>query len=560
MRLSEVNMVWVELKRVVKEAGIILFLTAALLVYIATAQKNLYIASVMMEFFLLLYASYTGWSMFDRERQENAIEYLLSMPVSRTSLLLMKLIPRVLSVAVILFVYLELHNMFEINGLLTSIDFAIFYIAFFLISMSFSITSKSFIGTIFISVVLSVGLTYLIQQTASSSSYTSSVLTANLVLMAFPITFLILFHTFDMKPVRTFNIRLMLPLVVFTALVGIFTWLGTGTHWNGYYLTSSADIIRASCANGRGQWIDGDKDQCLELEGNSWPMVEWNGRVVLQYRTHRSEGNDLVQIASIDLKEKKSRPLIELDEGWLIDHGYTGYNGIIRGDVYYGLLFNQDEKLYKILSIASMEDKAQIKEIPLYGEIPGGWDYHLFHMIEYPRQFFFATRDNLCRSLESGETKIVHRNITRLAAWKNRILVSEDRGLTLYEAGEQFKPILLERGRNRILRRRGGSPVMKEVLVSKDKKIYLFDMESMEFSPVDIQSLPLHYVKSNGIFHLVWAEGDNFVYGRLDNNKAVELRKWPVHLKGEHAVRGFDNGIIVHNFGKDYQVFLYDKK
>lgn len=552
-------MVWVELKRVLKEAGIILLLTAALLVYIATTQKNRYIASVMMEFFLLLYSSYSGWSMFDRERQENAVEYLLSMPASRTRLLLMKIAPRVLSVAVMLVIYLQLHDMFEINGLLASIDFAIFYMAFFLISASFSITSKSFIGTLFITVILSVGLTYLLFQSGSSSSYTSSVLTANLVLMAFPITFFILFHTFDMKPSRTFNIRLMLPLFIFTILVAAFTWLGTGVRWNGYYLAANGNIIRASCNNDRGQWIDTEKEKYRELKGNSWPVIETGGGMILQYITHLSGGNHRTEIAYLDLKDYSSRPILNLDGGWRIDHGYCGYNGVIRSNIYYGLLFNEQEKLYKIVSIPFKEDEPEISEIPLYGEVPGGYDYQLFLITENPRQYIFRSRDKLCRTLESGETKIIQRKIKGLATWNHRVLVSGEQGITLYEVSETFTPVLTKKGRIRILRRRGGTPVMKEVLVGMDKKIFLFDIESMDFSPVDIQSLPLHWVKSGDIFHLVWAEGDNLSYGRLMGNKAVELRKWPVHIPAEHAIRGFPNGIIVHNLSKDYQCFLFDK-
>ena len=311
-------MVWVELKRVLKEAGIILMLMAITLVYIATSQKNLYIASVMLEFFLLLYSSYTGWSMFDRERQENAVEYLLSLPASRTRLLLMKFSPRILSVTVMLLIYLQLHGLFEISGILVPIDFAIFYLSFFLISCSFSITSKSYIGTLFITVILSVGLTYLLYQSGSGGSYTSTVLTANLLLMAFPLTFFVLFHTFDIKPARSFNIRLMLPLFIFTLLVTLFTWFGTGVTWNGYHITQNGDIIRASCDNDRGQWISKDGDKIRELDGNAWPLVEKDGLVLLQFRTHLSRGanrRDRIQLAALDTKNGDSRPLMTLQEG-----------------------------------------------------------------------------------------------------------------------------------------------------------------------------------------------------------------------------------------------------
>ena len=87
-------MVLFELKRIFKEGIIIILILAALAIYTLTTDKDPYFASIVFMLFLLIYASFTGWSVFDRERQEGAEEYLFSMPVSRTRLFFLKFTPR----------------------------------------------------------------------------------------------------------------------------------------------------------------------------------------------------------------------------------------------------------------------------------------------------------------------------------------------------------------------------------------------------------------------------------------------------------------------------------
>ncbi len=74
-----------ETKRIFKDGAIIFMVLAAIFTGIAASDQDVYLAPAL-EIFLLLYASFTGWSMFERERQENAGEYMLSLPLSRSSL------------------------------------------------------------------------------------------------------------------------------------------------------------------------------------------------------------------------------------------------------------------------------------------------------------------------------------------------------------------------------------------------------------------------------------------------------------------------------------------
>jgi len=156
-------MVWIELKKILKEGIIIILILTGLMVHILTTDRDPYTASVIFEIFLLLYASFTGWSMFDRERQEGAVEYLLSMPVSRTRLFFLKFIPRTFSVLLLLGVYLLLHSHIDFPSFRPLFDFSLIYLAFFLVSLSLSLTLKNFIGALFITSFLSLGLTLLLK-------------------------------------------------------------------------------------------------------------------------------------------------------------------------------------------------------------------------------------------------------------------------------------------------------------------------------------------------------------------------------------------------------------
>ncbi len=72
-------MLAIETKRIVKDAAVIFVVLAAIVAGIIATDQDIYLAPAL-EIFLLLYASFSGWSLFERERQENAVEYMLSLP------------------------------------------------------------------------------------------------------------------------------------------------------------------------------------------------------------------------------------------------------------------------------------------------------------------------------------------------------------------------------------------------------------------------------------------------------------------------------------------------
>ena len=181
-----------ETKRIIKDSAIIFMVLAAIFAGIVISDQDIYLAPAL-EIFLLLYASFTGWSMFEKERQENAGEYMLSLPLSRSRLLLLKFLPRLLSVSLILLIYLRLHQSWQLPSFLSPFDFSILYAGFFLLSIAFSISFKNFISAFFTTCLLSIGQVLLIKLLDNSREIAQIIQQVSLAILVYPLLFLFFF-------------------------------------------------------------------------------------------------------------------------------------------------------------------------------------------------------------------------------------------------------------------------------------------------------------------------------------------------------------------------------
>jgi ABC-type transport system involved in cytochrome c biogenesis permease component len=154
-------MALIEVKKIIKDGLIIFLILIALLFAMIATDKEGYLAPVL-EIFLLLYASFTGWSMFERERQEGAMEFLLTLPISRIKLYVLKFIPRLIAVFLVLLFFNIIHGYFSEHFYFPFSAFLLIFLTIFILSVSFSLSMKSFMGTFFISIFLVAGLFALI--------------------------------------------------------------------------------------------------------------------------------------------------------------------------------------------------------------------------------------------------------------------------------------------------------------------------------------------------------------------------------------------------------------
>lgn len=545
-------MVFVELKKLLKEGIIVLLILAALLGYIFTTEKDPLVPSVIFEIFLLLYAAYTGWSMFDRERQENAVEYLLSAPISRTRLFFLKFVPRFFCVLILLSGYLLLHHWVDFPAFLPHGDFAIFYIAFFLVAMSFSISLKNFIGALFLTGFLSIGLTVFLKFVEPSMSESEAIRLANFVMLIFPVSFYFAFRTFDIKPLRAFHWRFIPPLIVVLGLVMGYQWLQRIDGYHRYHLTRDGQVLQGTCLQAR--YIDGDEIVTLEDCGGT--LADGGDFLITQVRTHK-EYCHAIRIERLELKDLSRRPLLEIDEGWWLGAGFPGKSGIIKNHKYYNLLVNSKEKKYRMIII----DGYKTKQIPIYGNFQPEFKMQLIQVVEEPLQFFILSESRIYRVMENGEALELPFHPTALSVWKNRLLVFSSSGMTMYENSRQMTPIFQRKGNIQKVTRKWGSHTQQVVIFREGKEFYLFGMEDQRLVPLEIKSKPKYYAFYGGTVHVVWKRGDRLIYAHMDpeTGELDYKKKWFIKLKGvRHWILPNPWGILVFD-SQGYQKHMFRK-
>lgn len=550
-------MILAELKKIFKEGIIIVLILAALVVYTLTTDRDPYFASIVFMLFLLIYASFTGWSVFDRERQEGAEEYLFSMPVSRTRLFFLKFIPRLFAVLLVLGCFHLVHHYFEFPLYYPPVDFSIFYISFFLLSLSFSISIKSFVGAFFLTAFLSVGLSYVIKMLNGEVTEFPSVLTANLTLLVFPLAFFIAFQTLDIKPIKRFNLKFVPPLVVILGLVVGFFWVKNLTReWRHYYLTEAGGVMRSYCT--RSQLLQGER--IIEIEGCGSALLQENNSLYMHMRVQGKGECRTKRLEKMDLENGSRRTLLEVEEGWFLGHGVGNRNGALRDGNYYNVLRNLDLNQYKIIIL---NKDGTTKEIPIYGNFYNETIDDLFHVAGRPLQFFVTTQSMVYRVSENGEAEELFPIPKGMIIWKDRLLVFDGKGMTLFEVSDQLKPVFHKLGKVKKVRRsRFGSLVSSKAMVEVDRKYYLFDMENEQFEAVDIDYRPYYYYydPTGDILHLLWVRGDELTYARMGQGTVTKKRKWYTNISSEgwRLIRPFPSGVLVYNL-KEYESYLFDR-
>ena len=105
-----------ESKEVLKQT-LILIISVFFLIYpiylIASIfTKHIFVFSeyflMFYQLFIFFFSFFLGISLFSKEIRNNGFEYLLTLPFSRTKLLLYKIVPRIIALALLYLIYLVL--------------------------------------------------------------------------------------------------------------------------------------------------------------------------------------------------------------------------------------------------------------------------------------------------------------------------------------------------------------------------------------------------------------------------------------------------------------------
>ncbi len=545
-------MIAIELKRILKDAALILVVLAALVVAIMASDQDVYLAPAL-EIFLLLNASFLGWSMFERERQENATEYMLTLPVSRTRLLGQKVLPRLAAAALLLLAYFFLHQRLLLPSFLSPKDFAILFAAFFFLSLSFSLSLKNVLSAFFLACLLLVGQVLLIMEADNSRGLPGVILQASLTVTAFPILFYALFQGFDIRPVSQFNKKLLPVVLALACAIAGAVWFFKPAVWNNYYLARDGTVIRNSCR--RSEILP--RPPGSRIAACLIPLRETEEGGSVFAMTHKPQkGKRCLHtgVVSLHLKSGALKSLYRIPAGWFVVGGYPGEIGTILGDAYLLLLYHPVQKKARVLVL----EDGGTRTIPLPC---GPLDEERIGYVGFLR------RDPLSLLVvETGRSYMLFGDGRRLEiataekanVWRDRVLVFTPEGMKLIQAGATPLPLWENAGQFRKVLRNVGGYESRFVLYRSGGKYFALDMERpVAGAGLEMRSTPFTYQETDSDLFAVIFSGPSFDIWRWRDGRA-ERHAWEVEFSpvgvrvSPFGVLAFDRQRYkVHPFKKD---------
>ena len=537
-----------ETRRILKDGAIIFMVLAAIFVEIVISDQDIYLAPAL-ELFLLLYASFAGWSMFERERQENAGEYMLSLPLSRSRLLLLKFLPRLLSVSLILLIYLRLHQSWQLPSFLSRFDFSILYAGFFLLSIAFSISFKNFISAFFTTCLLSIGQVLLIKLLDNSREIGPIILQTNLAILVYPLLFFVLFQRYDIRPVSTFNKKFFPSLLAATGLIAGFIFFQAPAVWKNHNLTKTGLILKNSCGRSEIDLERGRKriPSCLIV------LRESEDGKNLYCMTRKLNGNSRcieTSIVRLDLKTGDLRTLYQIPDGWTIYEGHYGEFGSLRNGTFSLFLQNPQSKKAMIVEI----DAWHVNTFPIKGDFYDSRISYVMHLAGEPRQLVIFSEPRLYRLHVSGRVEELAKT-NSLAVWHDKFLLFESSGLNLYRVGEGLIPLLQRRGNYKKSPRRLGGYESRGVVYHADRNYFWLDLERQKEEKLELKSPPYTYQQSGDHFNVVFVNNTVFTIRDMRSGKQSETI-WDSGFKPA-AIRISPFGILVFR-DQQHKVFPFN--
>jgi hypothetical protein len=540
-------MLVIEAKRVLKDSLVIFLVLAAIVAAIITGDQDIYLAPAL-ELFLLLYASFAGWSLFERERQENAGEYMLSLPISRQRLLLIKILPRLLSISLILLLYLRLHQQLHLPSFLPTLDFAVLYSGFFLLALAFSISFKNFISAFFIVCLLIVGQVLLILLLDPGREIASAIRQATLAVLALPLLFFVLFQGYDIRPVSHFNKKFFPGLLLISGLTAGYIFFSAPPGWKNLYLTHDGLLLKNSCTTSAIELPHGRR----RLPGCLLALRETDDKGTLFGLTRKPGKNGCVDLSlvALDLKSGDMKKLYSFAPGWSITGGYPGEIGSIRNATYSIFLQNARAKKAMLLQVRD----GQVKESPVAGSFYDANINYVLYPDGTPAHVVIYSPPRLYRLDISGRVQELAQSDS-LNVWQDRMLLFGSTGVNLYQVGKEMTLLWRKAGPYKKSMRRISGYESRAAIYHLGRDYFWLDMERQQESKLDVKARPYTYQQNGENFNVVFANGSVFTNMQIRSGRKIETVWAP----------GFQpSGIRISPFGflvfKDQQYKVYPFK
>ncbi len=467
-----------EIKDTIGELLIILLLIIGLSFLALIKGVEFYIIP-LLELILLLYPVFSGWSIFSREKKENSFEYLFSLPIGKNSILINKLIPRIVSVLLVLVIYLPLREYFASDFFFDKNIFIILYLLLFILSFSFSLLFNN-IAMVLASITFFGMFMILIDMKVWKLLWYSDIyILIIIVALSFPIVFIYSFIKDDILPIKLFNRKFLTRSIItfIIVLVGltVFIKLSGMNNYNYYMLTKNGKIIISDVKSLK--VVDAETGKTiLSIDYKVFPIVYKDDLLYGE-----TEEKDKSKLISINLKTKEIKNIHEAEKYSFFSNPHINDNGITflvrEGGDYKSILIINKDKIRKI-------------DFPK-GAISGG--VFLFKLIsESPLCFIYTKYNNKTYKYENGKTE--HFFTGDIKFYKNRMVLCDKSSFKVYERGNS-EPVFAKNEGGHIFLKWFERPYEKRFMVVKlTSGVYIFDFETL-----DLHKINLKFKKDNSV-------------------------------------------------------------
>jgi len=413
----------------------------------------------VLQFGLFFWAFFTGASFLMSERFQRSEIYLLSLPYSRSRILLIKILPRITGVLILFGLYVSAFLSWgENREAISFISFALIYFSMFIIALSFSLSSENFLVLFFLSLfglMAFLGLLFLAVRVVLDLKdyflYELEVYTffngelddfllrllpwlALILLLPLVVSFVWAFKKWDVRPVLVYNRRYFALLVPFCALALIsavlFADLNLNAGHRDLFLTQDHKLIENHQYSGLKVFDGSNVHKIRGLDVFFWSYLECEGAVF--WRTMRG-------IVRIDLSDYSQKLMYECSPGREIKGWIRHFDG--------SLAFFTDKKTgkdrrFELLDLSS----GNIKSVR--------WDHEFFSRYNGPGLFaadsedderfwlfFFRANDkknHVYRLWEDGKYEYVAQSLKR-PHFVNRMLVTYSEKKVIFSMIEEGK-------------------------------------------------------------------------------------------------------------------------
>ncbi len=540
---------------------------------------------------LLFFSFFTGLTLFETERRQGGMEYLLSLPYTRHQLLGIKVLPRLAAAVLFFLVYLAVTSAvgsdFSAFG---SYSFPVLYFALFFLALSFSGSSSNFLVLASASFGASAAFVLLLFLANVAAVYakagyplfgkffymftaqidglyspTMNMLSAFVLVVPFLLAFWFAFKGFDVKTSGAYNktfFKRLLPFMVPAMLLCfLFAYKGIEPPYKQYILTQDHNVL---VRNFDGTFQLHQKDGMKEIPVPYYTFLLEKLDDFIYGRQYTKDYRYIIRVNIDTLEHEKIFKTDRTLPYFIRRYGDTlawvdGDRQNIKDRRL--VLLNQKTKKQKVFDLSAYSWGKNLLYYSVFGagELEGGtfWLVSTSFKQKNWKVLMVSEADGGIRELGGSYGKPVY---------VNNMLISWNKGtLTARRITPEGMEIVREIPSDTIISfssmfsRTDLNPVrFKEIyggLPGFDDKnpVFCLNLETLELKEVKNASGYIRYYPPGGFYTMAWDHSNDGLRDalkaayRLENGEAVLLRKFDgsrVTNEGNSRVRFSQGGII----------------